>query len=97
MAWLPIVRLVTFGRILHSISRVHFLKNFATAKVSLFSLIVMALSADLISITEPLFYYKFSALSLATSLLTLMTVIPMCVLAPGHARSLSASRLFPHV
>jgi hypothetical protein len=49
-------------------------------KVSLFALIVMALSADLISITEPFFYYKFSAMSLATSLLTLLTVIPMFVI-----------------
>jgi len=38
----------------------------------------MALSADLISLTEPFFYYKFSALALATSLLTLLTVGPMC-------------------
>jgi len=59
MAWLPIVRLVTF------------------AKVSFFALIVLALSADLISLTEPLFYYKFSAFSLATSLLTFMTIIPL--------------------
>jgi hypothetical protein len=89
MAWLTIVRSITFGKIPHSIFRVHLLKNFATGMVSLFAVIVMALSADLISITEPL-YYKFSALSLATSLLTLLTVIPMYALALGQVRSLSA-------
>jgi len=41
----------------------------------------MAVSADLIALTEPLFYYKFAALALTTSLLTLFTVIPMYVLA----------------
>ena len=49
----------------------------------------MSLSADLISITEPFFYYKFSALALATSLLTLLTVISLYALAPGQVRSLS--------
>jgi len=47
------------------------------ATVSLFALIVMSISADLIALTEPDFYFKFSALALATSLLTLFTVIPM--------------------
>ena len=88
MAWLPITRLVTFGRVPHSIYCLHLLKSFAAATVSLFSLIVMSLSADLISLTEPLFYYKFSALALATSLLTLLTVIPMYALALGQVRSL---------
>jgi len=46
----------------------------------LFSLIVMSLSASLISLTEPVFYYKFSALALSTSLLTLFTVTPMFVI-----------------
>jgi len=45
----------------------------------LFSLIVLSLSADLISLTEPLFYYKFSALALSTSLLTMLTVPIMFV------------------
>jgi len=44
-----------------------------------FSLIVGALSADLIAMTEPYFYYKFSALALAISLLTLLTVGPMFI------------------
>ena len=56
--------------------------------ISLFSLIVMSLSADLISLTEPLFYYKFLALVSATSLLTLLTVIPMYALALGQVHSL---------
>jgi len=46
----------------------------------LFALIVMCISASLISLTEPLFYYKFSALSLSTSLLTMFTVTPMFVI-----------------
>jgi len=37
----------------------------------------MSISADLIASTEPSFYFKFSALALATSLLTLFTVVPM--------------------
>ncbi|KAH8999436.1 hypothetical protein EDB92DRAFT_1834129 [Lactarius akahatsu] len=51
----------------------------AFATVSLFSLIVLALSADLIALTEPFFYYKFAALALATSIMTLFSVIPMFV------------------
>lgn len=54
------------------------LVTFAT--VSLFALIVMSISADLIALTEPLFYYKFAALALATSLLTMFTIIPMFVI-----------------
>jgi len=46
----------------------------------LFALIVMCISASLIALTEPFFYYKFSALSLSTSLLTMFTVIPMFVI-----------------
>jgi len=46
----------------------------------LFSLIVLSISADLISLTEPLFYYKFSALALSTSLLTLLTATPMSII-----------------
>jgi hypothetical protein len=45
-----------------------------------FAVIVMSISASLISLTEPLFYYKFSALSLSTALLTIFTVIPMLVI-----------------
>jgi len=45
----------------------------------LFSVIVMSLSADLISLTTPIFYYKFSALALATSLLTMFSVGVMLV------------------
>ncbi|KAF8271723.1 hypothetical protein EI94DRAFT_1796839 [Lactarius quietus] len=52
------------------------------ATVSLFAAIVLSLSADLISLTEPLFYYKFSAFALATSAITLLTVVPMYALAP---------------
>jgi len=57
-----------------------FVRLVTFATVLLFSLIVLSISADLISITEPLFYYKFSAFALATSLLTFMTVIPMLVI-----------------
>ncbi|KAI9463671.1 hypothetical protein BJY52DRAFT_1184675 [Lactarius psammicola] len=45
--------------------------------ISLFALIAMCFSANLIALTEPFFYYKFAAFALATSLLTLFTVIPM--------------------
>ena len=50
---------------------------FFTATTILFSLIVISLSASLISLTEPLFYYKFSALALSTGLMTILTVTPM--------------------
>lgn len=60
---------------------------FAVATVSLFALIVMSISADLIALTEPYFYFKFSALALATSLLTLFTMIPMYVLASDQVAS----------
>jgi len=42
-----------------------------------FSLIVLSLSAALISLTGSEFYFAFSGLALATSLLTLLTVGPM--------------------
>ena len=87
MAWLPIVRLVTFGRLPHSISRRNLLKSLAAATVSLLAVVVMSIGADLIAISEP-FYFKFAALALATSLLTLLTVIPMYALALGQVRSL---------
>jgi len=45
----------------------------------LFSVIVMSLSADLISLTTPAFTYNFSALALATSLLSMLTVAVMFV------------------
>jgi hypothetical protein len=54
------------------------LVTFATT--ILFSLIVISLSANLISLTEPLFYYKFSALALSTGLMTILTVTPMFVI-----------------
>ncbi|KAF8503324.1 hypothetical protein F5888DRAFT_975674 [Russula emetica] len=44
-----------------------------------FSLIVMSLSANLISLTMPAFYFNFSALALATALLSLLTVAIMLV------------------
>jgi len=50
------------------------------ATTILFALIVMCISASLIALTEPFFYYKFAALSLSTSLLTMFTVIPMFVI-----------------
>ncbi len=90
MAWLPTARLVTFGRIPHHVFRVHLLKNLAVATVSLSTFIVMCISANLIALTEPLFYYKFAAFALATSLLTLITVIPMYAFVPGQVRSLMA-------
>jgi hypothetical protein len=44
----------------------------------LFSIIVIALSADLIVLTEPLATYPpFSAFALATGLLTVITIVPM--------------------
>ncbi|KAI0303075.1 hypothetical protein BC826DRAFT_1101218 [Russula brevipes] len=52
------------------------LVTFATT--ILLSVIVMSLSADLVSIYAP-DYYKFSALALAISLLTILTVTPMFI------------------
>ena len=80
MAWLPTLRMATFGRILQHVSCAPILRKFTLATVTLFALIVMSVSAALIGLTEPSFYFKFSALSLATSLMTLFTVIPMYVL-----------------
>jgi len=45
----------------------------------LFSIIVVALSAALIALTEPVFYWKFSAFALATGLLTVITTVPMFI------------------
>jgi len=45
----------------------------------LFSLIVLSLSADLVSVTAPS-YFTFSAFSLATGLISLLTVAPMYII-----------------
>lgn len=78
---LSIVRVVTFGESTYSALHVSLgseaLSTLTTATTILFALIVMCISASLIALTEPFFYYKFSALSLSTSLLTMSTVIPM--------------------
>ena len=87
MTWLVCARLATFGWILHSLSRVQLLnENYAAGTVSLFALIVMSLSANLIAIAAQ-FFFAFSGFALATSSLTLGSVIPMYALAPGHVRS----------
>jgi hypothetical protein len=51
----------------------------ALGSALLFAIIVLGLSADLIATTEKYVggYYKFTALALAISLLTLLTVAPM--------------------
>lgn len=85
MTWLPTFRMATFGTILQHVSCAPLLRKFTLATVTLFALIVMSVSAALIGLTEPTFYFKFSALSLATSLMTLFTVIPMYALDPSQA------------
>ncbi|KAH9971806.1 hypothetical protein BGW80DRAFT_419996 [Lactifluus volemus] len=46
---------------------------------TLFSIIVVALSADLIALTGPFNYLTFSPLTLSTGLLTILTIIPMFI------------------
>jgi len=55
-------------------------RRIAFGTTTSFAVIVLCISASLISLTEPAFYYKFSALSLATALLTIFTLIPMAVI-----------------
>ena len=62
------------------------MKNFAAGTVSLFTLIVLGLSANVISITAP-FYFAFSGYALATSIITLLVVVPMYALAPCQVHS----------
>jgi hypothetical protein len=69
------------------------LNNFATATTTLFSVIVIALSADLIAHTEP-FYYQFSALALATGLLTVFTIVPMYGRPRGRGLPASLNGVF---
>ncbi|KAI0002932.1 hypothetical protein BJV74DRAFT_814276 [Russula compacta] len=54
------------------------LVTFVTAII--FAVIVICLSADLISLTEPAYYFKFSAFALSTGLLTVLTITPMLVI-----------------
>jgi len=54
------------------------LVTFATT--ILFSVIVICLSADLISLTQPVFYYNFSAFSLATGLISILSLTPMYII-----------------
>ena len=89
MAWLSVVRLVTFGTVPHSIFGLDLLKNFTAVMVVLFAAVVLSLSVDLITIYEP-FYLKFTGLAVAIGGLTLLTVIPMYALTPGQVLSLSA-------
>ncbi len=50
---------------------------FFTATTILFSFLVMCISANLISLTEPSYYFTFTGLALSTSLLSLLTVTAM--------------------
>ena len=67
---------------------------FATATILLFSLIVFSLSAALISVTGSAYYFTFSGLALATSLLTLLTVGSMCDQTFGVVGCVTESTLF---
>jgi len=61
------------------------LVTFATT--ILFSVIVICISADLISLTEPAFYYSFSAFSLATGLISVLSLTPMYVIDNNRSGS----------
>jgi hypothetical protein len=80
MHWVSRIRLITFGKTseLHPlVVQLHsFLNDLTTVTTTLFSVIVVALSADLIAL-DGSSNLPFSALSLATGLLTLLTIIPM--------------------
>jgi hypothetical protein len=81
MHWLSTLRLVTFGKTSEShplVLQLHsFLNDLTTGISALFSLIVLALSADLCAVTGPFSALTFAPLALATSLLTLLAIIPM--------------------
>jgi hypothetical protein len=81
MHWVSTIRLITFGKTSEShplVLQLHsFLNDLTTGITTLFSIIVLALSADLVALTAPFSTFTFAALSLATSLLTLLTIIPM--------------------
>lgn len=49
------------------------------ASALVFAVVVLGISAALIAKTQDLYgaYYRFSALALATALITLLTVVPM--------------------
>jgi hypothetical protein len=72
------------------------LNDLVTATATLFSVIVVALSADLISLTVP---GGFAGLALATGLLTLLTIIPAYVQPRGRVfpASLNERCFFPHI
>jgi hypothetical protein len=75
------IRLGTFGKTIHSVCCLLFWvaeEGLCPATTLLFSLIVLCISADLVSLTNADSFYGFSGLSLTTSLLTLITVGPMC-------------------
>jgi hypothetical protein len=81
MHWVSTIRLITFGKTSEShpvVLQLHsFLNDLTTVITTLVSAGVVALSADLIALTGPSNHLHFSALSLATGLLTLFTIIPM--------------------
>jgi len=60
----------------------HFIRLVSLGLVSIFSIIVLGISADLIHLTEANFgvYFVSSALALAVSLLTLITILPMMII-----------------
>jgi len=60
----------------------HFVRLLALGLISVFSVIVLGISADLIHLTEANFgvYFVSSALALAVSLLTLLTILPMMII-----------------
>jgi len=79
---LTLFRMVTFGEdyCIHIVHRGLLKRRSPAGTTILFSVLIICLSADLISLTQPAFYYSFAAFSLATGLISVLTLVPMCVL-----------------
>lgn len=81
MAFLPIYRLVTLGNSIWSfLPRI--LTSLFIGTVVLFSIIVLGLSAHVTWFTTTFYggYYTFAALSIATAILSILTLPTMSVL-----------------
>jgi hypothetical protein len=95
---LSLVRMVTFGET--SYSALHFLTGFcseafSTGTTMLFSFIVLALSADYVSLVPVSTYNHFAALALFTALTTLLTVTPMYDRTSAVVGCIAEYHLFP--
>ena len=77
-AILPLLRTITFGTFSMEGLHVPILTNVRPASTLVFSVIVLGLAADILNTTTEFdFYFTWSAFSIAVSVITILSLVPM--------------------